>query len=205
MILNVDQFKAMLIYSCSMIEEKLGILSDLDSKFGDGNHGVTMGKICRSMREIINSWQGDIHGLLLSLAEKITSINGGATIPLWGTFLEGLSEGVEEEKEIDEETLKDMLLAALINIQLVTKAQVGDKTMMDVLIPVVNQSRNDEGNVYDMLTNISKVAKERAEATKELKGTFGIGKCYGEKSVGHMDPGALSLALFFEGWAQIVN
>ena len=63
----------------------------------------------------------------------------------------------------------------------------------------------DRGNVYDMLTNISKVAKERAEATKELKGTFGVGKCYGEKSVGHMDPGALSLALFFEGWAQIVN
>ncbi|MEG1254829.1 dihydroxyacetone kinase subunit L [Clostridium sp.] len=206
MILNIEDFKRMFLKSCELLEDNVDTLSEIDSKFGDGDHGVTIGKISGVIREsIVNHNEDSIKGFLEIMGDKIMNVNGGSAGPLWGTFIVGLSEGIEEEKEINEENLKDMLLASLINMQLITKAKVGDKTMMDVLIPVVNGARYSKEKLPELLRDIAASAAKGAEDSKNYVAKFGRARFYKEQTLGYMDAGAMSLSLLFKGWAEALG
>ena len=97
-----------------------------------------------------------------------------------------------------------MLLAALINLQMITKARVGDKTMMDVLIPVVNASRGCSGSMDEVLEAIEEAAVQGAENTKNYAAKYGRARFYNEETVGTVDAGAMSMALFFQGWNNVL-
>lgn len=205
MVLNLNYFKKMLISSCDILDENLDSLSEIDSKFGDGDHGVTMGKISKVIRDTVDGWPPiGLKEMLLTLSEEIMDVNGGSPGPLWGSFFEGLSEAIEDQDEIDEDLLKDMLLAALINIQMITKARVGDKTMMDVLIPVVNASRACNGPMIEVLEDIEEAALKGTEDTKNYVAKFGRARFYNEETLGYIDAGAMSLCMFFQGWKRIL-
>lgn len=205
MVLNLNYFKKMMISSCDILDENLDSLSEIDSKFGDGDHGVTMGKISKAIRETVEDWpQVGLKNMILTFSKKIMNVNGGSPGPLWGSFFEGMSEAIEDQEDIDEDLLKDMLLAALINIQMITKARVGDKTMMDVLIPVVNASRACNGHMIEVLEAIEDAAQKGAEDTKNYVAKFGRARFYNEETLGYIDPGAMSLCLFFQGWKRII-
>lgn len=205
MVLSIEEFKSMLLYSCNLLEENIDALTDLDLKFGDGEHGLKVKKICNTIRKTIDNYEEEnLKGLLAAIGENIMGINGGSVSQLWGTLIEGLSEGVNEVDKIDEEAIKDMLLAALINMQLITNAGVGDKTMMDVLIPVVRDSRSCQGDVDEILETIRDSAFNGAESTKNYVAKYGKAKFYKEQTVGYMDVGAMALQLFFKGWRRIL-
>lgn len=203
MVLNLYYFKKMLINSCDVLDENLESLSEIDSKFGDGDHGATMGKISYVIRSLVEGWpKFGLRNMLLTIGKEIMNINVGAIGPLWGSFFEGLSEAIEDQEEIHEELLKDMLLAALINMQMITKARVGDKTMMDVLIPVVNASRACSGTMEEIFEGIEEAALKGVEDTKNYAAKYGKAGIYGEETLGYIDSGAMSLYLFFQGWKR---
>lgn len=205
MVLDVHYFKMMLLSSCDILEENLESLSEIDSKFGDGNHGITMVKITKTIRDVVGGWpEGGLRQMLETIGSEVIEDNGGAAGILWGSFFQGLSEAMEDQEEIDENLLKDMLLAALINMQMITPARLGDKTMMDVLIPVVNGSRACLGAMEEVLEAIEASAVRGAEETKSYPAKFGKAGRYGEEAVGYIDPGALGMSLFFQGWNNIV-
>ena len=205
MVLDVYYFKMMLLSSCDILDENLESLSEIDSKFGDGDHGITMGKITKTIRAIVGGWPDTgLRQMLETIGAEVSEDNSGAAGILWGSFFQGLSEAMEEQEEVEDDLLKDMLLAALINMQMVTPARVGDKTIMDVLIPVVNGSRTCHGLMEEVLEAIETSAIQGAEGTKGYPAKFGKARRYGEQAVGYIDPGALAMSLFFQGWNNVV-
>lgn len=205
MVLDVYYFKMMLLSSCDILDENLDSLSEIDSKFGDGDHGITMGKITKTIRAVALGWpDAGLRQMLETIGAEVIEDNGGAAGILWGSFFQGLSEAIEDQEEVDDDLLKDMLLAALINMQMITPARLGDKTMMDVLIPVVNGSRTCHGLMEEVLEAIEASAVKGAEGTKDYPAKFGKAARFGEQAVGYMDPGALAMSLFFQGWNNVV-
>lgn len=205
MVLDVYYFKMMLLSSCDILDENLDSLSEIDSKFGDGDHGITMGKITKTIRAVVGGWpDAGLRQMLETIGAEVIEDNGGAAGILWGSFFQGLSEAIEDQEEVDDDLLKDMLLAALINMQMITPARLGDKTMMDVLIPVVNGSRTCLGLMEEVLEAIEASAVKGAEGTIDYPAKFGKAARFGEQAIGYIDPGALAMSLFFQGWNNVI-
>ena len=106
--------------------------------------------------------------------------------------------------ELDAEGVKKMFAGGLANVKQQTSAQVGDKTMMDALIPAVEAIQNCPSNdIKEVLQAGAKAALAGAESTIQLKANFGRARNYGERSVGYMDSGAASWSCMFASFAEI--
>jgi dihydroxyacetone kinase-like protein len=178
-------------------------LTRLDSAIGDGDHGTS---IARAMdiaeKVILESEKTDIKRLLNDVGWGVMGVNGGATGPLLGSFLMGLSKGLEAQDAIDCLTLAAMFEAGLANVRRQTKAQVGDKTLMDALVPAVASIREaaDAGkSIKEALQNAARASDKGALSTKDFKARFGRAKNLGERVLGFQDPGATSMSLLFQG------
>lgn len=203
--LYFSDWERILMTSVRLIKDNSKMLSELDSIIGDGDHGITIERIANVIETSIETWDHDklgIKEMLESLGWKIMDVNGGSAGPLWGTMFIGLSNGLENEKEVDEDGLKKMFNSSLKAMKEISDARVGDKTMMDVLIPVVETIRNSDDDIPTMLKKAAKVANEAANDTAKYAAKFGRAKNLKAKSIGHKDPGAVSLSLLFIGLAE---
>ena len=180
------------------------MLSELDSACGDGDHGTTMLRATRELEKLVTASQsGDLQGLLSDMGWTLLGIDGGATGPLLGSFFTGMSESVAGKQTLDTEALTAMFEAGLNALKKQTKAQVGDKTLMDALAPAVAALRaGAEANqeILQMLREAAAAAQEGAYSTKNLKARFGRAKYLGDRTLGHQDPGATSISLMFQGF-----
>ena len=204
--LDKQRLTAMLRFTAELWRENAARLSDIDSRFGDGDHGVTMGKIAALILDKTGQAEGwTIHDLICSIGDGIMGISGGSAGPLYGTLVGGLAEPLTDQNEIDGPLLKSMLAASLAEMRTITKAAVGDKTMMDALIPAVEAAAIAPNDPASILAAASEAAARGAEATREMISKFGRARSYGEKTIGTEDAGALSTALFFQGLAGGFN
>ncbi|WP_297434531.1 dihydroxyacetone kinase subunit L, partial [uncultured Cetobacterium sp.] len=144
-----------------MIENK-EILSDIDSKFGDGDHGITIERIGMVIKDKSQEWKEknqSLKGFFQEIGDAVTNINGGSAGPLYGTYLSGLGEDLDEDIiNVDGKTLKKILSSGLTELQYLTTAKVGDKTMMDTLIPATEAALNASDNVLDTVTKAKDAA-----------------------------------------------
>ena len=132
-------------------------------------------------------------------------VDGGATGPLLGSFLMGLGNGLGEQDAIDCPTLAAMFEAGLAGVRRQSKAQIGDKTMMDALLPAVDAIRQaaDAGkSIKETLQKAAEAAENGAVSTKDFRAKFGRAKNLGDRTIGHQDPGATSMALIFQGFFE---
>ena len=178
-------------------------LTEIDSKFGDADHGLTMSKIARAVTEAVDQSEGGIQAMLDDAATAVMSLNGGSAVPLWNTWLDGMQEAAPEGEEIDVPGLQALFAKALEELNDMSGAQVGDKTMMDALIPasgaIAAYTGSDEQALF---TAAAQAAAKGAEDTKQFVSKFGRAKSYGEKTIGTPDAGAVSMSYFFQGLAQ---
>ena len=117
----------------------------------------------------------------------------------------GLGNGIDELERIDCPMLAAMFEAGLAAVRRQSKAQIGDKTLMDALLPAVDAMRRaaDEGkSIREALQQAAKAAEDGAISTKEFKARFGRAKNLGERTIGCQDPGATSMALIFQGFFE---
>ena len=178
-------------------------LNEIDSKFGDGDHGVTMGKIANLINCELDLWtDAAISDFLNGLGAKTMCIAGGASSLLWGTFLSGLAEPVTGEEYLDTEMIKKMFDSGMKEICGVTKARIGDKTMMDAIIPAVETITRTSGDMAQVFKAAAAAAKQGSKDTEKFVCGYGRAKNYGEKSIGTPDAGAISASLFFEGFER---
>ena len=179
-------------------------LSEIDSRFGDGDHGVTIGKIAGLITKKLDAWEDDdIEEFLQSLGDDTMEIGGGSAGPLYGTMIGGLSDPLSGSDAIDREGLKAMLEGCLAAMEDITTARTGDKTMMDALIPAVEAIQAcDSADVKAILTVGAEAAVKGAEATKDMKANFGRARNYGERSIGYADSGASSWSCMFDAFAK---
>ena len=141
--------------------------------------------------------------MLDDAATAVMSLNGGSAVPLWNTWLDGLQEEAPEGDEIDVAGLKAIFAKALEELDDMSGAKVGDKTMMDALIPASQAIAAYEGDDADGLFAVAaQAAAQGAEATKEFVSKFGRAKSYGTKTIGTPDAGAMSMSYFFQGLAR---
>ena len=202
-VLEYDQYTKMLMGAVEIIRENHAMLSSLDAETGDGDHGVTMLRAMNKVGDVINTYETkDLKSLTYDIGWALLGIDGGSTGPLFGSLFMGMSEALEGKTSINSETLAKMFESGLVAIQLQTKAQVGDKTMIDALVPAINALRaaaDKHEDLAALMQAATKAAEEGALATREMQARFGRAKHQGERTIGHQDPGATSTSLIFRG------
>ena len=175
-------------------------LNEIDSRFGDGDHGITIGKIARAMQGAVQNVElKSISELIESLSYSIMGISGGSAGSLYGTFIGGLGVPLGKEEEIDGSLLKEMFQGSYDEMKTITKATVGDKTMMDALIPAVEAAVANDGDIAEILSAAAKAAKGGATYSESVASKFGRARIYGDETIGTPDAGAISTSLFFQG------
>ncbi|EHJ56336.1 dihydroxyacetone kinase, L subunit [Streptococcus urinalis FB127-CNA-2] len=171
------------------IQENKDYLSELDTPIGDGDHG---GNMSRGMTAVMENLKGktfdSAQEVFKLVAMQLLSKVGGASGPLYGSAFMGMAKSDEQA------SLPQHLQAALEMIQKRGKAEIGEKTMVDVWIPVIEALKTDS-------LTIEKI-KNVVEATKDLKATKGRASYVGERSIGHIDPGSYSSGLLFEAMIE---
>ncbi|TFG45009.1 MAG: dihydroxyacetone kinase subunit L, partial [Candidatus Brocadiia bacterium] len=126
----------MILGAVEKVRENHEILSRLDCAIGDGDHGTTMLRSMKAVEDAIKSNPDEkIKDLLYKIGWGIMSADGGSTGPLLGSFFIGMSEGVDEGPELDGSAVSEMLIAGVNKMHKQSRAQVGDKTMMDAMLP----------------------------------------------------------------------
>lgn len=183
----------------AVIEQKQ-FLTDLDQAIGDGDHGINMARGFESVFTKIDALGDgkDIGTILKTVGMGLISSVGGASGPLYGTAFMRAAVPANGKTEIDLDTAILMIEAALKGIQDRGKAQPGEKTMVDALIPIRDAFINgkDAGKtLIECLAEAVKAAENGVEYTKTIIATKGRASYLGERSLGHQDPGATSLTV----------
>lgn len=202
--LHISLFKSMLKHALEQISKREQEFSDLDAVAGDGDHGTA---IVAAMKAIVNaSEQGaDFKNMLMDMAMGAMQESCGSTSTLIGAFFLGMSD-IASGEELSPEQVADMFASGLKNVQQQTQAKVGDKTMMDALMPAVEAMEQAEKTSVTSVLNAGAIAaQEGAEKTKEMQAKFGRARNLGERSLGHADPGAYSWACMLESFAEIAR
>ncbi len=204
MILDREAVAAMLLGAARLLSEHSDRLCEIDSRFGDGDHGITMNKIARLITEQVPRWgERSIPAFLDDLGMAAMEVRGGSAGPLYGALISGLGVLLEEdEKELDEGGLRRMFAGILQELGDITTAKVGDKTMMDALIPAVEAAQSAEGDIQAILTAAADAAQAGAKASEGFVAKFGRARSYKEQTIGTPDAGAVSASLFIRGLAE---
>lgn len=178
-------------------------LTEIDSRFGDADHGLTMAKIAGAISGAVDGAQAGIQAMLDDAAMAVMTLNGGSAVPLWNTWLDGMQEAAPAGDEVDVAGLQAIFANALEELNDMSGAKVGDKTMMDALIPaseaIAAYAGQDEN---ELLALAAQAAAQGAENSKNFVSRFGRAKSYGTQTIGTPDAGAVSMARFFQGLAQ---
>lgn len=198
-----QEFAFRLQNACAAVTAAEQELTEIDSRFGDADHGLTMSKIAKAISAAAGESEGGIQAMLDDAAMAVMVLNGGSAVPLWNTWLDGLQEEAPEGNEIDTAGIQAIFAKALKALSDMSGAKVGDKTMMDALIPASQASAaysgSDEAGLFDAA---AQAALQGAEASKQFVSKFGRAKSYGEQTIGTPDAGAASMAYFFQGLAR---
>lgn len=198
-LLDLAQVKDMLCAAAELLREKQDLLTEIDGRFGDGDHGITMGKIAGAvLKGCREGGQETLAELCDDLGTEMFCINGGSASSLWGTVFQGFAEA-GTGGEIDAAGIKALFRCGLDGLREVSNAQVGDKTMMDALIPAVEAAERAGEEIGQVLRAAASAAAAGMERSRGFVSRFGRAKSYGEQTVGTPDAGAVSTALFFEG------
>ncbi|EAD8568528.1 dihydroxyacetone kinase subunit L [Listeria monocytogenes] len=176
------------------VQENKQLLSDLDQAIGDGDHGINMARGLSELKKVFTEKEpADLKDVFKTAGMTMVSKVGGASGPLYGTAFLNMSKAVDADT-IDEVGLTKVIEAGLEGIEKRGKSHAGEKTMIDVWEPVVHALHQE-----DLTDDVVDAALQK---TKDLKATKGRASYLGERSIGHLDPGAYSSALLFHAMLQ---
>ena len=200
--LTLDTFKQMLRNALNSIVERQDEFSQLDAVFGDGDHGTAMVTAMTAVVEAAEKGT-NFKSMLNEMGFYVMMQTSGSTSTLLGAFFLGMSD-CALGNSLDALDVRKMFMGGLENISTQTKAGIGDKTMMDALIPAVNAMEGCASvDINDLLSVAAAAAKTGADATIEMVARFGRARNYGERSKGFMDSGAASWSAMFGAFAQL--
>ena len=194
MSINTDKVRSIICDIAGVIEEHKQHLSDLDQAIGDGDHGFNMARgFDAAMQKLKENPGADIGEVLKIVAMALISNVGGAAGPLYGSLFLKASGAAKGMTEIDLPGFIPLLKEGILGVQARGKAELGEKTMIDVLIPVLESLEKDAGlSGKEAFANAEKVAEDCMEKTKDIIAKKGRASYLGERSIGHIDPGATS-------------
>lgn len=198
---NGDLFRRWMTTTAELVEEQADRLTELDSAIGDADHGDNLRRGFRAVvaaqeAQEAQEAQPDTPGAVLTLAGRtLISSVGGASGPLYGTLLRRTGKALGEAETVDLQALREALGVGLSGVARLGGAAAGDKTMLDALGPAVEAL--DAGP-----RAAAAAARQGALETVPLLARKGRASYLGERSIGHQDPGATSVALLFEAFEK---
>ncbi|HEX5156979.1 MAG TPA: dihydroxyacetone kinase subunit DhaL [Ktedonobacterales bacterium] len=185
--------------SAQRLHEQREYLTGLDAAIGDGDHGINMD---RGFKAVLDKLPGvaeaDIGTILKTVGSTLVSTVGGASGPLYGTAFLRAGIALAGKQELQPMDVAAGLDAALEGIIARGRAQAGEKTMVDALAPAIKAFKVTlavDRPLQDALLAGADAAQQGAEATIPLVATKGRASYLGERSAGHQDPGATSVAV----------
>ena len=196
-------------FSSSVAENK-DYLTKLDQAIGDADHGINMDRGMTAVLAKLDGLEGeDIGALLKTVGMTLVSTVGGAAGPLYGTLFLQMGVATVGKSELEPEDWAAALDAAVQGVQMRGKAEPGDKTMVDALIPArdaFSAAVAEGASFEEALGRSAQAAEEGMQATIPLVAKKGRASYLGERSAGHQDPGATSSYLLLraaaDAWVQ---
>jgi phosphoenolpyruvate---glycerone phosphotransferase subunit DhaL len=184
--------------------ERRAELTKLDTAIGDGDHGTNMDRGMRKAVEKLDAQEGDdIGALLKTVGMALVSTAGGAAGPLYGTLFLQLGTKAAGKEELDLAGWTEALDAAVTGVRARGKAEPGDKTMVDALLPALEALRAAEGEeLGEALRRSAAAAEEGMRATIPMEARKGRASYLGPRSVDHQDPGATSTHMLLDSAAK---
>jgi dihydroxyacetone kinase-like protein len=190
----------------AVIAENKTYLTELDSAIGDADHGINMDRGFTAVVPKLDALPGeDVATAFRTVGSTLISTVGGASGPLYGTFFLQLAKATGSQPGMDLERWAAGLDAAIAAMQRLGKAEPGDKTMLDALIPArdtLKQALSDGADPARVLLDSAAAAEEGMKATTPLVARKGRASYLGERSAGHQDPGATSSYLLLRAAAD---
>lgn len=192
----------------AVIVDNKAYLSEIDGKIGDGDHGINMAKgFGRTASQL--SGGETLDEALQQLSDVLMNEIGGSMGPLYGLMFAGIAEVASTTQTIDLETFTKMLRAGLDGVSEIGLANVGDKTLLDTLVPAVlflEGAAQDNTDFEAALTEMIALARNGRDSTINMVAKVGRASRLGERSRGVVDAGAASCFLILETLANgIIN
>ena len=191
--------------SASAVAEHRDYLVDLDRAIGDGDHGENMDRGFKAAVEALGQAEpASVAEVLKTVAKTLMSTVGGAAGPLYGTAFLRASKAAGDG-ELDAAGVAAIIEGALGGIQARGKATTGEKTMVDAWTPALDAARAAAESGADAVATLqaaATAAEAGAAATEPLRATKGRASYLGERSIGHLDPGAVSTSLILRAAAR---
>ena len=203
---SYDQVYAWVRAFAATIAENKEYLTELDSAIGDADHGINMN---RGMQAVLAKLEGDSQAdagaLLKTVGMTLVSTVGGASGPLYGTLFLQMGSSAAGKPELSDVDWAAALAAGVAGVQRRGKAELGDKTMIDALVPAVEalaSSLAGGSAAGEALRRSAEAAQEGMTATIPLVARKGRASYLGERSANHQDPGATSSWLLLRTAAE---
>jgi phosphoenolpyruvate---glycerone phosphotransferase subunit DhaL len=201
MMIDRETRKRLIVAVASRVVAGADELTDLDRAIGDGDHGTNMRRgfeaVLAAADELsAKSFGESVKGVGTTLVMKV----GGASGPLYGTLFLSLGKALSDE--VSREQVADAFAAAIDAVKVRGKSEAGQKTMLDVLLPVLAVVREGGEGIPARLRATARAA---AENTIPMKAIRGRASFLGERSIGHMDPGARSSELIVDAVADVME
>ena len=192
-----------------VLGEQRQYLTDLDAAIGDADHGVNMDRGFRAAVARVDAQAADASpgAILRTVGAAVMSTVGGASGPLWGMAFRRAGQQLGDAPEIDGPALTGTLDQIVQAMRGLGKAEVGDKTMLDALVPAAEtlHARIEAGaTLAEALTAACESAEAGVQGTIPLQARKGRASYLGERSIGHQDPGATSAALILRALEAVV-
>jgi len=182
-------------------------LGKLDAIAGDGDHGVGMVRGIHAAVAEAKASTGGVGHVLVAAGNAFGDRAGGTSGILWGIFISAIGNALGNTEKVDAEKLYGALELATETLVNKSKAKLGDKTMLDTLLPFIDSLDEQLGNGKNMAEawkHASEVAQKCADATAALSPKIGRARPLAERSVGTPDPGAISMALIIKVVGDII-
>ncbi|ABR74939.1 MULTISPECIES: dihydroxyacetone kinase subunit DhaL [Pasteurellaceae] len=207
--MNVAETRELLLYTAEKMVDSEPTLTELDLKIGDGDHGLGMQRGFAAVRDLLKTdafQPKDIGELFLTAGTKMMSSMGGASGAIFGTLFRAGGKAIAGQNTFNATVLSQFLTAGSAGVFARGGAKPGDKTMMDALVAAEKQAEQEKNaDLKDALARVAKAAEDGAESTRDQVAVFGRAKSLGERSLGYVDPGAVSMSLILKYMSEFVN
>jgi D-erythrulose 4-kinase len=190
------------------VEENKEYLGRIDAIAGDGDHGIGMSRGSKAADEAAKTAQGGVETVLAAAGHAFGDKAGGTSGILWGLLLEGVGNSLGNTEAVTSKRLADAVQSSAQQLQSFSKAELGDKTMLDALFPFVDTlvEQVDAGaSIADAWRSAASACRQAAEATASLVPKIGRARPLAERSVGTPDPGAVSLSLIVTAIGDVLG
>ncbi|MHC5938718.1 dihydroxyacetone kinase subunit DhaL [Nostoc sp.] len=191
------------------IEQNKAYLTELDAAIGDADHGINMDRgFKKAIAQLPTVAEKDIGNILKAVSMTLISSIGGASGPLYGTWFLRASTAVIGKQELTEQDVLGILQAGLDGVLQRGKAQLGDKTMVDVLSPAVaafRQAVGESKGTLEAMQQAVAAAQIGLQETIPMQAKKGRASYLGERSIGHQDPGGTSAYLMLKSLLRVLK